>query len=104
MTTTPSKDTPNKNVASKSTSAAKSTAPAKTTRRATGESRVNSSNIGLWLIGASVAIVALVVGIIIFNENQAKSAPVAQPDVPAAWINRTVVGSPDAPVVIQLWE
>jgi protein-disulfide isomerase len=105
MTTTPTKDSSNKNAASKSTPAAKSTVPAKTTKKAsTGESRVNSSNIGLWLIGASVAIVAIVVGIIIFNENQAKSAPVAQPDVPAEWINRNVVGSPDAPVTVQLWE
>jgi len=32
------------------------------------------------------------------------SAPVAQPDVPAEWINRNVVGRPDAPVVVQLWE
>lgn len=105
MTTTPSKDTSNKNTTSKPTSAAKSTAPAKTTKKASsGTSPVNSSNIGLWLIGASIAIVAIVVGIIIFNENQAKSAPVAQPDVPAAWINRNVVGSPDAKVVIQLWE
>ena len=105
MTTTPSKDTSNKNAAGKPASAAKSTAPAKTTKKvSSGESRVNSSNIGLWLIGASIAIVAIVVGIIIFNENQAKSAPVAQPDVPAEWINRNVVGSPDAKVVVQLWE
>jgi len=105
MTTTPSKDSSNKNAASKSTPATKSAAPTKTTKKvSTGESRVNSSNIGLWLIGASIAIVAIVVGIIIFNENQAKSAPVAQPDVPAEWINRTVVGSPDAPVTVQLWE
>lgn len=65
---------------------------------------VNSSNIGLWLIGASIALVALVVAVIIFNENQAKSAPISQPPVPAAWINRNVVGSPDAKVVVQLWE
>jgi protein-disulfide isomerase len=68
------------------------------------KSAVNSSNIGLWLIGASVVLVALVVGVIVFNENSAKSAPVAQPNVPAAWIDRTVVGSPDAKVVVQLWE
>jgi protein-disulfide isomerase len=104
MTTTPTKDSSTKNAASKSTPAAKSSVPAKTKKASTGESRVNSSNIGLWLIGASVAIVAIVVGIIIFNENQAKSAPVAQPDVPAEWINRNVVGSPDAPVTVQLWE
>ena len=52
MTTTPSKDTSNKNATGKSTTAAKSTAPAKTTKKASGESPVNSSNIGLWLIGA----------------------------------------------------
>jgi protein-disulfide isomerase len=44
------------------------------------------------------------VAIIIFNENRARSAPVAQPDVPAEWINRNIVGSPDAPVLVQLWE
>lgn len=74
MTTTPSKDTSNKNSTSKSTSAAKSTAPAKTTKKvSSGASPVNSSNIGLWLIGASIVIVAIVVGIIIFNENQART-------------------------------
>lgn len=66
--------------------------------------RSAGSNIGLWLIGASFAIVAIVVGLIIFNERRTISAPVAQPDVPAGWINRTSLGSPDAPVVIQLWE
>jgi protein-disulfide isomerase len=65
---------------------------------------VNSSNIGLWLIGASIALVAIVVAVIIFNENQAKSAPISQPPVPAEWIDRNVVGSPDAKVVVQLWE
>jgi protein-disulfide isomerase len=99
MTTTPTKDPSSKSTTNKSTTPAKpaNKAPAR-------EPRVNSSNIGLWLIGASVAIVALVVGIIIFNENQAKSAPVAQPDVPAEWINRNVAGSPDAPITVQLWE
>lgn len=80
------------------------TTPAKKKTTSPANKAVNSSNIGLWLIGASVVIVALVVGIIVFNENSAKSAPVAQPDVPATWIDRTVVGSPDAKVVVQLWE
>lgn len=63
-----------------------------------------SSNIGLWLIGASVAIVAIVVGVIVFSEQQARSAPVAPPEVPAEWINGKSLGNPDAPVVIQMWE
>lgn len=109
MTTTPSKDPSSKNAPAKSTGAAKpaastTSASKQPAKKPAGQSRVNSSNIGLWLIGASVAIVALVVAIIIFNENRARSAPVAQPDVPAEWINRNVVGSPDAPVVVQLWE
>ena len=62
------------------------------------------SNIGLWLIGASVAIAGVVVATILFNENSIKSAPVAQPNVAADWIDRTVVGSPEAKVVVQLWE
>ncbi len=63
-----------------------------------------SSKIGLWLVGISVAIVAIVVAIIVFNEQRVSSAPVAQPDVPADWIDRTSLGSPDAAVVVQLWE
>lgn len=73
-------------------------------KKKSNKSKSGSSNIGLWLIGASVAIVAIVVAIIVFNEQRAASAPVAQPDVPADWINRTSLGSPDAPVVVQLWE
>lgn len=73
-------------------------------RRRKASSGGSSSKIGLWLIVASVAIVAIVVGIIVFNETRVRSAPVAQPDVPAEWINRNVVGSPDAKVVVQAWE
>ena len=64
----------------------------------------SGSNIGLWLIGISVVIVAIVVGFIVFGEQQARSAPVAQPEVPAEWIVARSLGNPDAPVVIQLWE
>lgn len=62
------------------------------------------SKIGLWLIAAGFGIVAIVIGISVFSAWQRQSAPVAQPDVPADWINRTSLGSPDAPVVVQLWE
>lgn len=73
-------------------------------KKKSSKATAGSTNIGLWLIGASVVIVALVVGLIIFNEQRTVSAPVEQPDVPATWINRTSLGSPEAPVVIQLWE
>ncbi|GAB4518596.1 MAG: hypothetical protein Kow0047_30070 [Anaerolineae bacterium] len=55
-------------------------------------------------IGA-VAIIA--VAIIIAISIQQSSASVAVPptlDVPAAWVDRTTIGSPDARVTIQLWE
>ena len=69
-----------------------------------GKNSGSGSNIGLWLIGISVLIVAIVVGFIVFGEQQARSAPVAQPEVPAEWIVAKSLGNPDAPVVIQLWE
>ena len=47
---------------------------------------------------------ALVVGVIVFNEQRTKAAPVAQPDVDPAWIDRNVLGSPEAPLVVYLWE
>ena len=76
-----------------------------TTARKKGKANTGSSSkVGLWLIVVSVAIVAIVVGIIVFNETRVRSAPVAQPDVPAEWISRNVVGSPDAKVVVQAWE
>jgi protein-disulfide isomerase len=104
MTTTPEKDSSAKTSPTKNTTAAK--APMKPAAKKPGGShpRVNSSNIGLWLIACSIAIVAAVVGLIVFNENRARSAPVAQPSVPTEWINRNVVGSPDAPIVITMWE
>lgn len=110
MTTTPTNKTDKNAPIAKSAPAkpapAKSTAAkgGMATKNAAAGPRVNSSNIGLWLIVASVAIVALVVGVIVFNESRAKSAPVAQPNVPAAWINRNTVGNPEAPLTIQLWE
>ena len=80
------------------------TAPKKKSPSSSGKRVVSSSNVGLWLIGASVAIVAVVVGLIVFNEQRTRSAPVSQPDVPAEWISRTSLGSPDAKVVVQAWE
>ncbi|MBW7883272.1 MAG: DsbA family protein [Caldilineaceae bacterium] len=64
----------------------------------------STSNIGLWLIGASVAIVALVVAIIVINDQRTKTAPVAQPELPAEWIGDGFMGNPEATVVIQAWE
>ena len=64
----------------------------------------SDSMIGFWLIGAGFALVAVVIGYAFFTTWQRQSTPVAQPDVPAEWIDRTSLGSPEAPVVVQLWE
>jgi len=73
-------------------------------KKKSSKTAAGKSNIGLWLIGASIAIVAIVVALIVFNEQRTVSAPVEQPDVPAEWISRANLGSPTAPVVVQLWE
>ncbi len=101
---TPSNTPPKKSAPSSSSSKSTTTPPPKQASKSSGSGLINSSNIGLWLIGASVVIVALVVGFIVFNENRVKSAPVAQPDVPAEWISGRNLGSPDAPVVVRLFE
>ncbi len=77
---------------------------ASTKKKTSSSKRSGSSKIGLWLIGASVAIVALVVIVIVLNEQRTRSTPVAQPDIPAEWIDRSAMGNPDAPVVVQAWE
>ncbi len=62
-----------------------------------------SSSFAIWLITISVLVVAVVVGTIIFS-NRPSTKPIAAPDVPANWINRTTLGNPDARVTIQAWE
>lgn len=63
----------------------------------------NSSSFALWLIAISILIVAAVVGVIVVS-NRSTSKPIAAPDVPATWINRTTLGNAEAKVVIQAWE
>ncbi len=71
---------------------------------AAGRTRAgNSSSFAVWLIGGSILVVALVVGLIIYS-NRTVTAPIAAPAVPATWINRTTLGNPDAKVTIQVWE
>jgi protein-disulfide isomerase len=75
-------------------SAATTTRP----RRKTG-----GSNIGIWIIGASAAIVLLVVLLMVFNQSP-PAAAIKAPDVPAEWLNRNVMGDPNAPITVQIWE
>lgn len=63
-----------------------------------------SSNVGLWIVGAAVLLVVLVVLLLWMNQRGTAAPVAAQPDVPAEWINGNVVGDPNAPVVVQAWE
>lgn len=71
----------------------------------TSRSRAKSGNnsIGLWIVGISAAVVLLVVVLLALNSRQSVTA-IEAPDVPAEWVNGTVMGNPDAPVTIQAWE
>lgn len=62
-----------------------------------------SSKIGIWIIGVSAAVVIIVVAAIALSNRQSV-AGIAQPDVPAEWIDRNTLGDPEAPVVIEAWE
>jgi protein-disulfide isomerase len=75
------------------------------TRRTTKNRKRNSnSNLSLYLLGGGlVLLIALVIGINIWNSRPA-AVSVAPPDVPAEWINRNVMGSPDAKIVIDAYE
>ncbi len=62
-----------------------------------------SNSIGLWIVGVSVAVVVLVVALMMISSRQNVIA-VEAPDVQPEWIDRTVMGNPDAAVVVQAWE
>ena len=67
-----------------------------------------SSNFGVWLIIASIIIVALVVVLITLNNRPATPATEAttatKGEMPAEWINGMSMGNPEAKVVLQAWE
>lgn len=63
----------------------------------------SSSNIGLWLVGGGFAVVALIVVLITWSNNQALVAS-TEIDVPVEWQNRNVLGDPNAPVTVEAWE
>ncbi|MGL4649879.1 MAG: DsbA family protein [Caldilineaceae bacterium] len=62
------------------------------------------SNVGLWLIVGGVVLVALVVLVLFLNNRQTTPTATALADVPAEWIDGDKLGSPDAPVVISMYE
>ncbi len=64
------------------------------------------SNMGLWLIVGGVLLVALVVLVLFLNNRS--TTPTATSNllegIPADWVDGARLGSPDAPVVISLYE
>ncbi len=62
-----------------------------------------NSSFALWLVGGSVLVVAIAVGLIIWS-NSSSATPIASLDLPDAWINGTSLGDPAATVTVQAWE
>lgn len=62
-----------------------------------------TSSFALWLIGGSVLVVAIAVGLIIWS-NRTVATPIATLDLPNEWINGTSLGDPAATVTVQAWE
>lgn len=57
----------------------------------------------LWLVVGGLVVIAVIAAVIIFREqNRQVATPTV--DVPAAWVNGTSLGDPNAPVSVQAWE
>lgn len=78
----------------------KSSSKGKSSSRKSG----SSSNIGLWIVGISVGVVVLAIAALAFSSRPQTSAAIAAPDVPENWLDRSSMGDPEAPVVIETWE
>jgi protein-disulfide isomerase len=65
------------------------------------EKRGNSSL--YWLIGGSVVLIGLIIFAIVLNTGTT-AGPIAQPDVPAEWINGMSLGDPEAPILVEAFE
>ncbi len=72
-------------------------------RSAKGRAKTGSNTIGLWIVGVSAGIVLLVVLFVALG-NRPSARAVDVPDLPANWLARDAMGSPDAPVTVQAWE
>lgn len=63
----------------------------------------SSSSMGIWLVGAAILFVILIVVAININ-NSGPVGELTQPDVPAEWIDRNALGNPEATVVVDAYE
>ncbi len=74
-------------------------------RRKTPQNASKRSNSSLyWLIGGSVVLLGLIIFAVMLNTGGKSTGPIAQPDLPAAWISGMSLGNPDAKVVVEAYE
>ena len=57
-----------------------------------------------WIIGAGVLFLALIALAVFLNRPGRSAASVEAPDVPTEWVERNVLGNPEAVVTVQTWE
>jgi protein-disulfide isomerase len=57
-----------------------------------------------WIIGASLLFLGLIALAVFLNSPRRSAASVEAPDVPAEWVDRNVLGNPEAVVTVQSWE
>lgn len=69
-----------------------------------GASSAKKKSMMPWLIGGGLLFLLLIVAVVMLTNQGADAADIAPPDVPAEWVNRNVLGNPDAPVTVQIWE
>jgi len=69
-----------------------------------GSKTAEKSNVGIWLIVGGALLVALVILVLILNNRQTTAPSTTLNEIPAEWIDGTRLGSPDAPVVISMYE
>lgn len=60
--------------------------------------------IGLLLIGGAAVLVVIIVIILAVANQPAKITAADYAEIPPEWINRNVIGNPEAKVVLQAWE
>lgn len=75
-----------------------------TKSKSSGRKSRASSNIGLWIVGISIGVVALVIAVLAFSSNRQTATAIAAPDVPEEWLERNSMGNPEAAVVVEAWE
>jgi len=72
-------------------------------RKISQPGRKSNSSMAIWLIGAAILFVILIV--IAININNAQTVTnITQPDLPAEWLDGSSMGNPEAAVVVEAYE